>query len=76
MILIRVLLSWIPRIPYNRTLSALLQFVHDVTEPYLGLFRRLIPPVGGSGFGIDLSPLIGLIVLQIVGRLVVQAIAG
>lgn len=76
LIFIRILLSWITRIPYNRVLNALLQFVHDVTEPYLRIFRRFIPPLGGENLAIDLSPLIGLLVLQLVGRLVVSAVAG
>ena len=38
-------MSWIPRIPYNRFLDMVLGFVRDVTDPYLNLFRRFIPPV-------------------------------
>ena len=76
LIFIRIIISWIPRIPYNRTLQSVLQFIHDITEPYLKIFRRLLPPLGGSKFAIDLSPMIGLLVLVIVGPLVVSAIAG
>jgi len=74
LIFIRILLSWIPRIPYNPTLSAVVNFVHEVTDPYLNLFRRILPPVGGGGFALDLSPIIGIIVLFIVRALVVGAI--
>ena len=76
LILIRVLLSWIPRMPYNPTLRSVLDFITDTTDPYLNLFRRIIPPIGGGGFGLDLSPMIGLIVLFIVRGLVVALIAG
>ena len=51
LIFVRILMSWIPRMPYNRYLAAFLQFVTDVTDPYLNLFRRILPPVrmGGAG---------------------------
>lgn len=74
LILVRVLLSWIPRIPYNPTLRAALDFVHQVTDPYLNLFRRVIPPLGGGGFALDLSPILAIIALWLVGGLVVELI--
>jgi YggT family protein len=76
LILIRVLLSWIPRMPYNPTLRAVLDFITETTDPYLNLFRRIIPPIGGGGFGLDLSPMIGIIVLLIARGLIVALIAG
>jgi YggT family protein len=76
LILIRVLISWIPRMPYSPTLRAVLDFVTETTDPYLNLFRRVIPPIGGGGFGLDLSPMIGIIVLFILRGLVVALIAG
>lgn len=76
LILIRVLLSWIPRMPYNPTLRAVLDFITDSTDPYLNLFRRVIPPIGGGGFGLDLSPMIGVIVLFILRGVIVALIAG
>jgi YggT family protein len=74
LIFVRILLSWIPRIPYNPVLSAVINFVHEVTDPYLNLFRRVLPPVGGGGFALDLSPIIATIVLIIVRAIVVGAI--
>ena len=74
LIFVRILLSWIPRIPYNPVLSAVFNFVHEVTDPYLNLFRRVLPPVGGGGFALDLSPIIATIVLIIVRAIVVGAI--
>lgn len=76
LILIRVLMSWIPRMPYNPALRAVLDFVVETTDPYLNLFRRIIPPIGGGGFGLDLSPMIGIIVLFLLRGLVVALIAG
>jgi YggT family protein len=74
LILIRVLLSWIPRMPYNPVLNALVTFIHDVTDPYLGLFRRILPPVGGGGFALDLSPIVAILVLVVVRAIVVGVI--
>jgi len=76
LILIRVLISWIPRMPYNPTLRRVLDFVTETTDPYLNLFRRLIPPIGGRGLGLDLSPMIGIIVLIVLQGLVVGLIEG
>lgn len=74
LILLNVLIGWIPRMPYYRWLRAVLDFVKETTDPYLNLFRRFLPRVGGGGFALDLSPILGLIVLFIVGTLVVQLI--
>ena len=74
LILIRIILSWIPRLPYNTVLNALVGFVHDVTDPYLRLFRRVIPPMGGGGFALDLSPIVAIIVLYILQAVVVGLI--
>jgi YggT family protein len=60
------------RVPYARWSSALVGFLRDVCEPYLSIFRRFIPPLGP----LDLSPIIAIFVLQIVGRLVYSLIAG
>lgn len=76
LIFVRILLSWIPRIPYNPALSAILQFVHDVTEPFLGFFRRLIPPIRLGGAGLDLSPILALITLYILRIVLVGLIDG
>ena len=75
LIFARILLSWIPRLPYNRYLRAIVDFIHQVTDPYLNLFRRVMPPVGGRGFALDLSPIIGVVVLLIAQTVVVNLIA-
>ena len=74
LIFVRILLSWIPRIPYNPLLSSVINFITEVTDPYLRLFRRIIPPVGGGGFALDLSPIIATFVLIIARSIIVGAI--
>ena len=76
LIFIRIVASFVPRMPYNPYLRAVLDFAHEVTDPYLNFFRRLIPPIGGGGFGLDLSPAIGLLLLFVARKLLVDLIAG
>jgi YggT family protein len=76
LIFIRVILSWVPRIPYNPVLNAVLKFVQDVTDPYLNLFRRFLPPLRVGPGALDLSPMIGIFVLIIVGNLVIGLVDG
>jgi YggT family protein len=76
LIFVRILMSWLPRIPYNPALRAVLGFVEDVTDPYLNLFRRVIPPVRIGPGALDQSPMVATFVLIIVGRIVVALIAG
>jgi YggT family protein len=73
LIFIRVLLSWVPRMPYNRVLRGAVTFVEETTDPYLNLFRRFIPPIGGR---LDISPIVAIIVLSVVSGIVVGLIAG
>ncbi|HTZ62481.1 MAG TPA: YggT family protein [Solirubrobacteraceae bacterium] len=56
--------------PYSRTSDAILGFLRDICEPYLRIFRRILPSFGG----IDFSPLIAIIVLGLVNEIVVQGI--
>jgi uncharacterized protein YggT (Ycf19 family) len=60
------------RVPYARWSSAILGFLRDVCEPYLAVFRRFIPSFGP----LDFSPVIAIIVLQIVGSIVANLIQG
>jgi YggT family protein len=62
--------------PYYPWLRATVDFIHQVTDPYLNIFRRIIPPLGGGGFAIDISPILAIVVLSIVWRVVVALIAG
>jgi YggT family protein len=74
LIFIRILTSWIPRMPYNRYLAAFLKFVSDVTDPYLNMFRRILPPVRMGPGALDLSPIVATFVLIIVSSIVVGLI--
>jgi YggT family protein len=76
LIFLNILSSWIPRMPYNQALRATLDFVKETTDPYLNLFRRFLPPIGGGGFALDLSPVLGVIVLFVVRAIVVGLIEG
>ena len=76
LIFVRIIMSWIPRIPYNRFLAGFLKFVTDVTDPYLNLFRRVLPPVRLGPGALDLSPIVATFVLIIVGGIVANIIRG
>lgn len=71
-ILLNLVLSFGVRVPYSRWTEALLNFLRDVSEPYLRLFRRLLPTLGGF----DFTPMIAIIVLYIAQSLIVGAIRG
>jgi YggT family protein len=76
LIFIRIILTWIPRIPYNRWLNAGIKFVTDVTDPYLNLFRRVLPPVRLGPGALDLSPIVATFVLIIVSTIVANLVRG
>lgn len=65
LIIIRILLTWFPTIDwYNQPFAALSQ----ITDPYLNIFRSVIPPLGG----IDISPILAILLLNLAGSLVGQ----
>lgn len=74
LILLNILIGWIPRIPYWPWLRAVLDFITETTDPYINLFRRFLPPIGGGGFALDLSPMLALIVLFILRAVIVGLI--
>ncbi len=65
----RMIGSWIPSLSQRR----IMYFVRFYTEPYLNIFRRIIPPIGGV---LDLSPIIGFFALEIVERIIMRALSG
>ena len=71
-ILLNMMFSLGLRPPYSRFVDAVMNFLRDVCEPYLRIFRRFIPPIGMF----DLTPMIGIILLLVVETLVVGAIRG
>jgi uncharacterized protein YggT (Ycf19 family) len=60
-ILVYIITSWI-RLPYSPWLNRVQRFLYDVCDPYLRLFRRVIPPLGP----LDLSPMLAVIVLVVI----------
>jgi uncharacterized protein YggT (Ycf19 family) len=62
-----IITSWL-RLPYSPWLSRIQRFLYDVSEPYLRLFRRLLPSMGA----IDLSPWIATIVLWVLAEALIR----
>ncbi len=71
-ILLNMLFSLGVRPPYSRYMDAIMNFLRDVCEPYLKIFRRFIPPIGMF----DFTPMIAIIILWVVQMLVVSLIQG
>jgi len=71
-VVVSLILSFGVRIPYARWSDALINFLRDVCEPYLRIFRRFIPMLGP----IDISPIVAILALQVVGFIVVGLIHG
>jgi YggT family protein len=67
-IVLQLLFSVGVRPPYSRTLDAIIGFLRDICEPFLRIFRRLIPSFGGF----DFSPILAIITLQIINSIVVN----
>jgi len=80
MIFARIVLSWVVTfrgsLPYNPVLRAVTGFIEQVVDPYLNLFRRFLPPIGGGRMALDLSPIIGVIALLLLQGIVVGLING
>jgi YggT family protein len=71
-IIASIIVSWVfsfgVRVPYNRALNAVFDFLRDVTNPYLRIFRRLGLQIGP----IDLSPIVAILALQILDRILLS----
>ena len=65
-IFIYVIMSWIPH--STGVVGDVYRVLGQLCDPYLDLFKKLIPPIGGM---VDVTPIIALLVLQFVVRLVV-----
>ena len=78
LIFVRIVISWVVMfrgsLPYNRPLRAVTDFIEQVVDPYLNLFRRLLPPIGGGRMALDLSPIIGIFVLILAQGIIVGLI--
>jgi YggT family protein len=70
LILIRVLLSWVNVNPYGRAINhPLIDLLYRLTDPVLEPLRRLIPPIGGM---LDISPIVAMILLEVVRQVIVR----
>ncbi|HEY0515681.1 MAG TPA: YggT family protein [Solirubrobacteraceae bacterium] len=69
-IVVQLLFSAGLRPPYTRASNAALQFLRDTVEPFLRLFRRLIPAFGP----IDFSPILAILTVQIVNSVLVAGL--
>lgn len=67
LLIIRVILSWVPGVNYYHPV---VQFVHRVTSPILDPIRRVVPQAGG----LDLSPLVAILLLTLLQRIVVEVL--
>lgn len=65
LLFVRLVGSWVPKVAYHPAM----RFVRFYTDPYLGVFRRLIPPIGGT---LDLSPMLGFFALSILERVIMS----
>lgn len=72
-ILIRVVLSFLP-IPVTNVTRPILNFIYDLTEPILRLVRNMLPPVMVGGVGLDLSPIVAIILLNIMQTIIVSVL--
>ena len=63
----RILLSWLPQLQQNR----FAEFLYRITEPYLSVFRRFIPPLGM----IDISPIVAFIAYNWLARFLLSGLA-
>ena len=61
----RIILSWFPISP-DSPMAPVFSFLYNITEPVLGPIRRMLPPVGVGGMGLDLSPIIVVFGAQLI----------
>lgn len=66
---IRILLTWFPNVDWSSQPFAALS---QITDPYLNIFRSLLPPMGG----IDFSPILGFLLLSFIQRALVMSVVG
>lgn len=69
-----IITSWIP-LPYNTWLNRVQRFLYDVVDPYLRLFRRVLPQLSVGGLGLDLSPILAIFLLYVIYA-VIQRLIG
>jgi uncharacterized protein YggT (Ycf19 family) len=73
LVLAYIITSWIP-LPYSVWLNRIQRFLYDVVDPYLRLFRRFLPALRLGGAGLDLSPIIAIIVLYVLNTVIQEGL--
>ncbi|MGD9048309.1 MAG: YggT family protein [Anaerolineae bacterium] len=74
LIFVRVLLTWVNPDPYRPTIDhPLIRLLQRVTDPVLAPLRRIIPPIGGT---VDISPIVALVILEILRRILSSLLLG
>ena len=68
-----IITSWIP-LPYTVWLNRIQRFLYDVVDPYLRLFRRVLPQLRLGGAGHDLSPILAIIMLYVLNAVIQEGI--
>ena len=70
LLILRIFLTWIPNIDWE---NQPFKIMRALTDPFLNIFRGIIPPIGGM---LDISPIIAIILLQILQGFIVGALSG
>lgn len=70
LVFVYVLMSWFPI--RDGILLDIYKVLASLCEPWIGLFRRILPTAAVGGAGLDFSPLIAILVLNILGQIVVR----
>lgn len=70
LLILRIFLTWIPSIRWEQQPFA---WLRSITDPFLNVFRGIIPPIGGM---LDISPILAIVVLQILQGLIVGLFSG
>jgi YggT family protein len=65
LIILRIFLTWIPNIDWG---AEPYRWLSSITDPFLNIFRGIIPPIGGM---LDISPILAIVLLQILQGLIV-----
>jgi YggT family protein len=73
LIIAYILLSWIP-LPYTIWLNRIQRFLYDVVEPYLRIFRRVLPSLNLGGLGLDISPILAIIGLYVLNAIIQEGL--
>ena len=68
LIIVNVFMSWIPR-SYGSTIDQIHNALRGIVDPFLNIFRRVLTTFGGSGMSLDFSPVVAILVLDLVKRL-------